>query len=606
MSNLTANSLVTLNVGEMPLGLTAIVLPDLPPDDPNELKEYVVTVKKGKTISQLENDLRRDTAEDDGVDSSIVPDRPVLIANARELSERQTHFSMTWAEAQALKNHEDVLNVEPANSVIAQTSAVRTQNFEKVGIFASNVGNATNYGLYRCNFEENIFGADPGIGGLGNMTQNLDGTGVDVVIMDDGVAVDHPEWVGPDGRNRFVQIDWYAAANVAGSMPTGYYDDPASGHGTCVASVVAGKTYGWATNANIYSLKTLGSGATIGHAEGLDLVRQWHNNKPINPTTGAKNPTIVNASWDTIAYVLGPPAGGNYDPFSDGGHIVYTGYSLFGGNYRGNAYSYALSGAGAFTMPRLNEALGMSLHSTGYSLGTANVTGNLYYIPGKNDSIDAAVEDLIDAGVTFVHAAGNNQFKNDGPGGLDWDNHANVLNTASPITYTTRYYCRPSTPWANGVVHVGAVDSNVFQMDGFYIEQRASYSNYGTAVDIHAPGTGIVGAWVGTGGEAYYANASYKQKAEQGTSFSSPQVTGVMALFLQLNPTVSAAEAKRWLINKAKVGDIIYDTGSTTDYANTYSLSGGPNRFLYNPYNLAEVRINLDGVTLSNVVPKIA
>lgn len=604
MADLITGNLTTLSQIEPGIGLKVIAKPDIPTDDPTELKEYIVTVRKGTTISQLEDDLKRDTAADDGVDSSIIPDRPVSVANPRELSERQTHFMMTWVEAQALKNHPDVLDVEPKDSIETQTALVRTQNFEKVGIFASNVGNATNYGLYRCNFTENVYGS--GDGGTNTMTQNLDGTGVDIVIMDDGVMVDHPEWIGPDGRNRFIQIDWYAAANVSGTMPAGYYNEPASGHGTCVASVAAGKTYGWAPNANIYSLKTLGSGALLGHAEALDLVRQWHTNKPINPSTGAKNPTIVNASWDTISYVLGAASGGDYDPYA--GHIVYVGYSLWNGSYRSSVWDSSTDGIGTYVMPKLDKGLGMKLHSTGYTLGTSNVTANLYTIPGKNTSIDAALEDMIDAGVIFVHSAGNDQFTNDGPTGPDWDNYVNILNTANPLTLNTKYYCRPGSPWANGVIQVGAVDSNVYATDS-NLEQRAYYSNYGSAVDIHAPGTGIVGATTSTesGAETYYANASYYQKSQQGTSFSAPQVTGVIALLAQSNPSVTPAQAKKWLNTKGSVANVIYDTGQNYDYSNTYSLHQGPNQFLYNPYNKASTTMGISGgIKLTGVVPGVA
>lgn len=597
MADLLGQKLVQFNAPEDGLvNLTVLTKPDLPGDDPNELKEYVVIVKKGYSIAQLTEDLRRDTADDDGVDSSIVPDRPVAIANPRQLSDRQTHFMMTWAEAQALKRHPEVLDVEPADSVEAQTAAVLTQNFEKQAIFASNVGDATNWALYRCNFQDNVYGSNTG--GSSSFTFNLDGTDIDIVIMDDGIVPVHPEWEGPDGRNRFIQIDWYQAANVSGSMPSGYYDTPASGHGTCVASIAAGKTYGWAKNANIYSLKTLGAGATIGHAEGLDLVRQWHQNKPVNPKTGFKNPTIINASWDTIAYVMGPGVNGDYDPYQ--GHTIYTGLQLWDGKYRGNNWSSSTIGIGTYMMPKQEYALGMTLHSTAYSLGDANVTGNLYKVAGKNTSIDEAVEDLANAGVIFVHSAGNDRFKADLPGGPDWDNYANVITAVSPITLESKYYCRPNTPWANGVIQVGGTDTDVFDTN---TEQRAYFSHYGPAIDIHAPAVGLVGAFNSTG-EPYYANASYYQKSEQGTSFAAPCVTGVMALALQVNPGMSVAEAKRWLTTKGSTANVIYDTGSDSDYSNVYSLSGGPNRFLYNPYNLGTQQSSIPGgILLSNTVP---
>lgn len=593
--------LVAANISlDLSSALNAVILPDLPTEDPNELREYIVIVKKEYTIDQLEDDLRRDTAEDDGVDSSMVPDRPVTVANPREFSARQTHFMMTWAEANSLKNHPQVLGVELASAIITQTSSTRTQNFIKVGPGTANVGNATNYGLYRCNFTENIYGANAG--GVAAMSQNLDGTGVDVVIMDNGVLVDHPEWEGPDGRNRFVQIDWYAAAGSSNTMPVGYYNTPTDGHGTCVASVVAGKTYGWATNANIYSMKTLGSGALLPPAEGLDLIRQWHLNKPINPNTGFRNPTIVNASWNSFSYVMGAAIGGNYDPYQ--GHFIYPGFTLFDGSYRGNVWDANTLGIGTYTLPKLEYALGTEVYLTGYNLGGANVTGNLYFISGNSVAIDDAVDSLVDAGVIFVHSAGNRQFKLDAPGGPDWDNYINILNTSAPLTFSTRYYCRPDSPWANNIIKVGAVDSDVYPADA-NLEQRAAYSNFGTSVDIHAPGTGIVGASsvASLDEEPYYANSSYFQINQQGTSFSAPQVAGVLALFAQAFPGVSPTEAKKWLLTRASTANVIYDTGLDDDYTDPLSLSGGPNKFLYNINNKANTTLSIaDGATMTGTV----
>lgn len=602
MSELIANSIVALPaMGEQIDRLVVLKKPDLQPVDPNELREYVVVVKRGYTIDELENDLRRDTSEDDGVDSSIVPDRPVEVVDPRLLNDRQTHFSMTWAEAQALKKHPQVLGVELADSVQALPMYNRRQNFEKVGIFASNVGDATNYGLYRCNFVENVYGANSG--GITDMTQNLDGTGVDIVIMDNGVTVDHPEWIGPDGRNRFIQIDWYAAANVAGSMPDGYYSEPPDGHGTTCASVVAGKTYGWATNANIYSLRTLGSNA-LPHATGLDLVRQWHENKPINPKTGFKNPTVINASWGIVDYVLGAQTIGNYDPYVHGS--VYVGYQVWDGEYRGTSWDVNTIGIGTYMMPKTEYALGLYFHSGGpgvYTLGSANCYANIYRISGYNSSIEASAEAVIDSGIILVVAAGNDNQKNDGPDGPDWDNYANIITGVSPITLESKYYCRPATPWANGAIDVGSVDSAVYDAN---LEKRAYYSHFGTAIDIYAPGTGIVGATtlIDAQGEPYYANASYKQEAQQGTSFAAPQVAGVLALYCQLNPGATPTQAKQWLRSKASITGTIYDTGSNTDYSNVLSLSGGPNRFLFNPFNKANATLKANGVIISNTIPR--
>ena len=71
-------------------------------------KEYIVSLHKGADKNLILSDLNRDTTADDGIDSSIVPDRTVSITNQRSSSNRMFHVTLTDDEAQALLNHPDV------------------------------------------------------------------------------------------------------------------------------------------------------------------------------------------------------------------------------------------------------------------------------------------------------------------------------------------------------------------------------------------------------------------------------------------------------------------------------------------------------------------
>lgn len=98
-------------------------------------------------------------------------------------------------------------------------------------------------------------------------------------------------------------------ANVITSLVTGtwvgvYQYDSYSGtnnHATHVAAIIGGVTQGWAREANIYNLRHDSIGFTAGEYTPpellIDYIRQFHATKTINPTTGRKNPTIVNNSW---------------------------------------------------------------------------------------------------------------------------------------------------------------------------------------------------------------------------------------------------------------------------------------------------------------------
>ena len=69
---------------------------------------------------------------------------------------------------------------------------------------------------------------------------------------------------------------------------------------------------------------------------------------------------------------------------------------------------------------------------------------------------------------------------------------------------------------------------------------------------------------------------------------ASPQVCGVLALYLQVNPQATAAQCKKFLTDNSQA---LMDMGdsSGTDYSDNTSTQGGPNRFLYLPWNSSNV-----------------
>ena len=143
---------------------------------------------------------------------------------------------------------------------------------------------------------------------------------------------------------------------------------------------------------------------------------------------------------------------------------------------------------------------------------------------GYSFAVNSAVDKSIKAGVVYVLAAGNSD--------------ANAC-----------YYSPAST--ANAIT-VGATDNT---------DTRASFSNWGTCVDIFAPGVGIKSAW--------YTGPSDTNTID-GTSMASPHVAGVVALYLKGKPTATPAQVAAWLTANATPGVV---------------LSGGlgsPNLFLYN------------------------
>ena len=144
-------------------------------------------------------------------------------------------------------------------------------------------------------------------------------------------------------------------------------------------------------------------------------------------------------------------------------------------------------------------------------------------VSGISPSTDLAVANAINAGVTFAIAAGN---------------YANNACSYSPGRVT-------------GAITVAATGTD---------DSRASFSNYGSCVDIFAPGAGILS--LGTTDD----NAT---RGMSGTSMASPLIAGVAAVYLQSNPFATPAQV--WTAMK----------GQTTTGTVTNAGTDSPNLMLY-------------------------
>jgi subtilisin family serine protease len=150
---------------------------------------------------------------------------------------------------------------------------------------------------------------------------------------------------------------------------------------------------------------------------------------------------------------------------------------------------------------------------------------------GASTALDAAVNNAINAGVTMVVAAGN----------------GNMGGKAQPA-------CNYSPARVPNAITVSATDNT---------DRKASYANYGTCVDIFAPGNSILSAWYT--GDTAGATSS-------GTSMASPHVAGVAAQYLALNPTATPAQVASALNSAATLNKV------------TNAGSGSPNRLLFTAY----------------------
>ncbi|MEP5232418.1 MAG: S8 family serine peptidase [Alloalcanivorax sp.] len=137
-------------------------------------------------------------------------------------------------------------------------------------------------------------------------------------------------------------------------------------------------------------------------------------------------------------------------------------------------------------------------------------------------ALDTAVANAVDAGVTMVVAAGND--------------NANACN-GSP----------------NRVPEALTVGATTRQ------DQRSSFSNFGACVDLFAPGSDITSAWYQSDTQTASLN---------GTSMAAPHAAGAAALYLGANPSATPDA-----VNVALVDDTV--TGAISNAGNQ-----SPNRLL--------------------------
>jgi len=534
------------------------------------MNRYIVTLANVDVVEDFLNTIRTDNTTDT---DNLIPTRAVSISNPMELSLKSTEFFLTQEEASLLRSHKDVKAVEVFTFNTYDIFAEQRDIFWRNGTSVLD-GYFTNWGLFSTSRKDplayiegetdifdplRVYDISTGV----KYPYALDGTGVDVVIQDNGVMTGHPEWEDADGNTRLMEIDWYAETGSSGAMSSSHYGDVGY-HGTHVASIAAGKRHGYAKNARIYSIRFDSAGG-IGTIDCFNLIRLWHEQKPIDPNTGYKRPTIVNASWGYGWYVPG------YIDSNSLTDVVFRGTStgttsLNGSNYR----------------------------SLGFGPSVRHEASNI--------AVNEACQDMIDAGVVFVNAGGNSGYKHDLPGGIDYDNHYTSsgdwidIPAGDPI-----YYNRPGSPWSADGISVANYSNTGINVFGASLGEVLTRSSVrGPANDIAAPGTRI---WAATNNAdmlaldpnrtfsaSYFGNNAYNNLCITGTSMAAPQVTGILALYLQINPTATSAQCKKWLlefasVNKYQVETEDRDNTSDPNYFDDSSFQGMAKKFLINPFS---------------------
>ena len=164
---------------------------------------------------------------------------------------------------------------------------------------------------------------------------------------------------------------------------------------------------------------------------------------------------------------------------------------------------------------------------TGNKSGPA--VANMSLGGGVSSALDTAVQNSINAGVTYAVAAGN-------------DSGADA--------------CNGSPSRVGAALTVGSSTSS---------DARSSFSNIGTCLDLFAPGSSITSDWY---------TSTTATNTISGTSMATPHVTGVAALYLQGNPSASPATVSSAIVNGATSG-VLTNVGTGSPNKLLYSLLSG-------------------------------
>ena len=184
---------------------------------------------------------------------------------------------------------------------------------------------------------------------------------------------------------------------------------------------------------------------------------------------------------------------------------------------------------------------------------------NMSFGGGASDAVDDAVRRLIVSGVTCVVAAGNGTPTPNGSDGIPID--AGGLSPAR----------------VQEAITVAATNLVNLRLGRFVISRdvRASFSNFGSVVDVFAPGVGITAA--GNGSDT--ATSTYS-----GTSQATPHVAGTAALYLQYFRQADPATVQKLIKDNASYGKVTNPGAATTD-GMLYSRFAAPEVFMVNSYN---------------------
>ena len=644
------------------------------------MKKYTLAVTSPEYWSEIHDALIVDSNQDG------IPDRQVTCTDNKNHSPTRGTYELTEEEAAEIAEHPHVKWIELSpndNPEVYPKPQPVTKRFKSNVRVYRDLGaandppntsptsaelNRTNWAVVRVGLQTNGDGWPNVSGSIAPITTDvsysLTGKNVDLIIQDSGILQYHPEYMKGDGTSRvrdvildgplyidpdssYLQANTYTKAdgrtgisttaanlwwennstsyrsaqfasggandfgtisiasaytvpNALGDSLDGTNTINAS-HGNGCAALAGGKTLGVAFEADIWNISIFGA-ADMNTELTYDAIKVFHKYKKVNPETGRQNPTVVNGSW------------GYFAGFNSATTVDYS----FKGT-TGSFTGYASNSTGAQAMA--------------YGLDAGNAYDRQYSTSSRSSSTDTAGDEMVESGVIFVVAAGNdNQRIGRGTSDPHLNDYLTTLNTTEtragfPQGTGTcpsghRKWIHPSNVGyiSDGTeqeyyhtINVGCLDEHIGDLSGSatYAERKVSYSNNGPGIDVFGPGDETLSA--GTNGVSgatdyqRYDDSRFYDMFFNGTSAASPIVAGVVALYMQSNPSATSYDVHEWIkthgskvLNTSQFIDQ-YPDDTTDDYwRQDFNLRGAEPRIIHDPFANDTVP-KLNGVTVSGI-----
>jgi len=327
--------------------------------------------------------------------------------------------------------------------------------------------------------DPNYFNADP----TNRLMARWDGT----IVPVESVAIEW--WRDPTQRSiSFASFgNIYVSPNYTRDTANGSNSTlPSDGtHGTQCAALAFGRTQGWAYNANKWVMNLFGDNNVGSLGTGLDVQKIFHIHKPVNPIYNSKDPTLSSNSWG----IRSSKSGDGYYYWRTDSPVSYTRY----------------------TEPAFIDVLGM------------RGDGGRWKSELHDNSITQAGDELTQAGVICIAAAGNSGQQLVNPDHPNYDNHISYNNTTPLYSIRRLEGPGPLGGWKSIATtnrrgwpgHMGKTESQTFQGNttvkfpviqvgalesntGSNNEKIADYSDRGPAIDLFSSGAGAMAATVDT------------------------------------------------------------------------------------------------------------